>query len=273
MAKKKEVKKEEKKEKKVTAKKDVKKDKKKEAVKAKKDKFDKLVEELEMEEDFVKKEVNNNREFFDEGEEEIEDIEEEEIDDEDEFEEVVSTKKVSKNNNSNNNQNNTLIFITCASLIVSVVALFISLIILSKVSHIDSFYVEEDDSNQQVESGYDTSMFTSLAEDDFIAMFEEDDDEVRFVFSGRSTCSYCVAFLPYLQQSVEEYDYTLHYLDIDKVSKYDEISDLDDKLAENISYTPMVYAIKNGEVIDINDGYTEYSTLTEFLEENGVEKK
>ena len=41
--------------------KDVKKDKKKEAVKAKKDKFDKLVEELEMEEEFVKKEVNNNK--------------------------------------------------------------------------------------------------------------------------------------------------------------------------------------------------------------------
>lgn len=272
MAKKKDVKKEEKKEKKVTAKKDVKKDKKKEAVKAKKDKFDKLVEELEMEEDFVKREVNNNKEFFEEGEEEVEDIEEEYEDDEDAFEEVVSVKKNTKNS-SNNSQNNTLVFITCGALIISVVSLFISLIILNKVSHIDSFFVEEDDSSEQVETGYDTSMFTSISEDDFIAMFEEDDDEVRFVFSGRSTCSYCVAFLPYLQQSVDEYDYTLHYLDIDKVSKYDEISDLDDKLAENISYTPMVYAIKNGEVIDINDGYTEYSTLTEFLEENGVEKK
>lgn len=270
MAKKKDVKKEEKKEKKVTAKKDVKKDKKKEAVKAKKDKFDKLVEELEVEEDFVKKELNNNKDFFDEGEEEVDDIEEEEYDDEDEFEEVVPVKKTSKNND---NQNNTLMFITCASLIISVVALFVSLIILSKVSHIDSFYVEEDETDQTVESGYDTSMFTSVSDDDFISFFEEDDDTVRFVFSGRSTCSYCVAFLPYLQQSVEEYDYTLYYLDIDQVSKYDEISDLDEKLAENFSYTPMVYAIKNGEVIDINDGYTEYSTLTEFLEENGVEKK
>ena len=168
--------------------------------------------------------------------------------------------------------NNSLSFFSWV-LIISVVALFVSLIILSKVSHIDSFYVEEDETDQTVESGYDTSMFTSVSDDDFISFFEEDDDTVRFVFSGRSTCSYCVAFLPYLQQSVEEYDYTLYYLDIDQVSKYDEISDLDEKLAENFSYTPMVYAIKNGEVIDINDGYTEYSTLTEFLEENGVEKK
>ena len=52
-----------------------------------------------------------------------------------------------------------------------------------------------------------------------------------------------------------------------------KISELDDVLAENISYTPMVYAVKNGEVIDVNDGYTEYSTLTQFLEDNGVEKK
>ena len=182
MAKKKEVKKEEKKEKKVSAKKDVKKDKKKEAVKAKKDKFDKLVEELEVEEDFVKKELNNNKAFFDEGEEEVEDIEEEEFDDEDEFEEVVPVKKTSKNSD---NQNNTLMFITCASLIISVVALFVSLIILSKVSHIDSFYVEDDDTTQNVESGYDTSMFTSISDDDFISFFEEDDDTVRFVFSGK----------------------------------------------------------------------------------------
>ena len=268
MAKKKVVKKEDKKEKKVAAKKDTK----KEVAKKKKDKFDKLVEELEIEADFVETEIENNKDFFEEGEEEIEDIEEED-DDEDAYEEVVSSKNKNANN-SDKNQKSTYIFITCVSLCISVVSLFISLIILNKVSYIHSFYVEDDE--QQVETSYDTSMFTSVTEDDFIALFEEEDlkdDEVRFVFSGRSTCSYCVAFLPFLQQSVEEYNYTLYYLDIDTVSKYDEISELDEGLAENISYTPMVYAVKNGEVIDINDGYTEYSTLTQFLEDNGVEKK
>lgn len=270
MAKKKIVKKEEdKKEKKVVNKKDTKKELKKD--KNKKDEFDKLVEELEIEEadDFVE-EVSNNNTYFDEDEEDTDIEEDEDYDDEDVSEYVSVSKSTDENN-----EVKVLKLLTCVALCISVVTLLISLVILNKVSNINSYFVEDDEAESEVSSEYDTSMFTELTEDEFIALFDEDyeDDEIRFVFSGRSTCSYCVAFLPYLQQSVEEYDYTLYYLDIDSVSKYDEIQDLDEILEENISYTPMVYAIKNGEVIDVNDGYTEYSTLTAFLEEYGVEAK
>ena len=144
----------------------------------------------------------------------------------------------------------------------------------------DSEIENKDEEKEQEENDkkydYDTSMFARVTEDDFIALFEEEkfkDDKVYFVFSGRKTCSYSYMFLPHLQKSIQEYDYTLYYLDIDRVSKYDEISSLDEELAENISYTPMVYAVKNGKVIDVNAGYTEYSTLVQFLKINGVERK
>ena len=56
----------------------------------------------------------------------------------------------------------------------------------------------------------------------------------------------------------------------------EEIQGMDEVLGDENSLfgsTPMVYAIKNGKVIDVNAGYTEYSTYEEFLKNNDVEEK
>ena len=100
-------------------------------------------------------------------------------------------------------------------------------------------------------------------------------DKTYFVYTGRSTCGYCVAFLPMLQQSISDYDYTLYYLDIDKLSNEDltKIAELHDDFADTIGGTPMVYAMGKKDVKDINRGYTEYNTYASFLEKNGIKKR
>lgn len=134
---------------------------------------------------------------------------------------------------------------------------------------------ELQEEKQEVEENrYDISKFTSITSNDFINMFNEK-NKTYFVYTGRSTCGYCVQFVPILNQSIKEYDYTIHYLDVSTVddSAYETITDIDSKLEENFGYTPMVFAIRDGKVIDVNEGYTEYSVYKTFLEKNDVQSK
>jgi len=218
-----------------------------------------------------KKELKKEKEFEKlVAEEEIEEVEE--FDDDEYYDDL---RKENDIDSDSNNDIKVLKILTCVCICVAAVSLFISLIILSKIEHINSFYVEKTpEEESSVTEDYDTSMFKEISVDDFIDMFDEDDNKIRFVYTGTSRCSYCVAFLPALQQSIEEYDYTLYYLNTDNVTGDDvsEIVEFDDDLEENFPSTPMVYAVKNGKVIDFNNGYTEYSTYVKFLKDNDVEK-
>lgn len=171
--------------------------------------------------------------------------------------------------------------LTCISICITIISLLISLVILSKVSGNNTYSsgsgngsgegTVDQGTNSEVE--YDVSMFTEISFDDFMEMYKE--DKHYFVYTGRSTCGYCVAFLPTLQQSVSEYDYTLYYLDIDKVSQEDltEIAELHSKYETTIGATPMVYLMGKKNVVAVNEGYTEYETYAKFLEDNGVSKR
>ena len=182
-----------------------------------------------------------------------------------------------------NNEVKALKILTCISICITIISLLISLVILSKVT--GNTYSSGSDntgagsgagngsggSQEQVE--YDTSMFTEISIDDFMDMYKK--DKKYFVYTGRATCGYCVAFLPTLQQSISEYDYTLYYLDVDKLSNDDltKIAELHDDFADTIGGTPMVYVMGKKDVKDINRGYTEYSTYASFLEKNGIKKR
>lgn len=175
------------------------------------------------------------------------------------------------------NENRTLKslqIITCISLCVSVVVLLISLITLNKVNNLNGTASSEGDEQVQ-EAEYDVSMFTEISAKDFIKMFKEKDGKRHYIYTGTSSCSYCIAFLPSLQKSVEEYDYTLYYLDVAKVTQeeMEEIQGLDEKFKEFFGYTPMVFVTKNAVVRDVNEGYVEYETYAKFLEDNKVSKK
>ena len=197
--------------------------------------------------------------------------------------------------------------ISIASLVVSIAALILLLLMFAKISDnsdkdlsrvTDTSTSGSNDSNgsnvgssseEEVPTEYDVSMFNKISFDDFKDMLEDGDKKVRFVFTGRSNCTFFLRFLPSLQKSVEEYDYQLDYLDMITVydtqastySKEDdetleEIRDMDSHFTDQNTYlgsTPMVYVVQNGKVIDVHAGYTEYEDYASFLEEHDVKKK
>lgn len=207
--------------------------------------------------------------------EDLEELDEEETLEEDNYEVTYESKEEFNLVN----EVKGLKILTCISICITIISLLLSLVILSKVSNGSNTSTNNTGSDSSTDTGtseeveYDTSMFTEISVDDFMEMYKE--NKTYFVYTGRSSCGYCVAFLPFLQQSVSEYDYTLYYLDVDKLSNDDltEIAELHDDFASTIGGTPMVYVIKNKDVVDINKGYTEYDTYASFLEDNGIKTR
>ena len=124
---------------------------------------------------------------------------------------------------------------------------------------------------------YDVSMFTSVTADDLKENISSSTPKI--VYIGRSTCGYCVKFLPALQQAQKNYGYETLYLDITTVTTEDQqekILELDNDekfLEQNFGGTPMVLLMKDGKLIDTWIGYAEYSAYASWLEENGFTKK
>jgi len=171
-----------------------------------------------------------------------------------------------------------LFVITCITFLVAVASLVISIDILDKVSKLNNVGTSNggsatDDGSGQEEFVYDTTMFKSITEDEFIDLFGKKDDKKYFVYTGRSNCGWSQQFLPVAQQSIKDYDYELLYLDTNTITKFDEVTGKSDKLKDTYGATPMVYVFKNGEVVDVSTGYKNYTEYSAFLEKNDVKKK
>ncbi len=212
----------------------------------------------------------------------------EEYDDEDDYEKVVSEKKKDKKvekkktvekdgvATSHNRQLTIFKCISVLSLLVSVVTLIIVSVMLDKVSFIHSQFTSDASTEEQPE--YDISLFTEVSGDDMLDILERDDDTTYFIAVGRSGCPFSQQFLPHMQRSVNEYDYTLYYLDTDKLeedtaTKITEKSEVFSDENSVFGATPIVYVIRNGKVEDVHAGYSEYDEYAKFLEDNDVKKK
>ena len=131
--------------------------------------------------------------------------------------------------------------------------------------------------NTEENAEYDVSMFTSVTADTLGDAVSS--DTAKIVYIGRSTCGYCVQFLPILQQAQTDYGYETLYLDITTVTtteQQDKILAFDNDeefLKENFGGTPMVLLMKNGKLVDTWIGYAEYSEYSAWLEKNGFAKK
>ena len=131
---------------------------------------------------------------------------------------------------------------------------------------------------QKEETKYDVSMFKKIDTSKFISLFKG--DKKSLIYLGRSTCGYCVKFLPNLQKAQKEYGYKTYYLDITTVDKNEQskIQELDTFLKDNYGYTPMVLVVKDGKIlnkeVDNYDGvgYTEYKTFEKFLQKLDYKK-
>lgn len=128
---------------------------------------------------------------------------------------------------------------------------------------------------EEVLGDYDVSMFETLTTDDAINKIKEGKTEV--VYIGRSTCGYCVKFLPSLQQAQNDYNYKTIYINIEEMTSDDQnkLLELDNDegyISDNFGYTPMVLIFKDGKLANGWVGYAEYDSFAAFLEDNGLSK-
>lgn len=158
---------------------------------------------------------------------------------------------------------------------ITVVLLLILITILVKGTNLST----NDNSSTTGESEelgeYDVSMFDTLSTTDAIERIKSGD--TTLVYIGRSTCGYCVQFLPVLQQAQEDYGYKTTYINLEEMSSEDQekLIELDNEekyIEENFGYTPMILVFKDGKYADGWVGYAEYDSFAEFLEDNGFSK-
>ena len=132
-------------------------------------------------------------------------------------------------------------------------------------------------------SDYDVSMFNAVSVSDILKFLGTSNKETHILYLGRSTCSACVAFLPNLQATQKEMNFTTDYLDITTVDTtsddYKKFSNLlskeitqtvngtseTGKISEFYGYTPMIIVVKNGEAVDAIVGSYSKDNLQTFL--------
>lgn len=160
-------------------------------------------------------------------------------------------------------------YIIIALLAINTIIMFISNVEVTKDSN--SAQTEKTEENTE----YDVSMFDAVDTAKTIELFNSEDTQVIYI--GRSTCGYCVKFLPVLQQAQKDYGYTTKYLDITTVTEEEQSALLakdndEDFLSTNFGSTPMVILVKDGKIVDGWVGYSEYDAFASFLEKNGFKK-
>ena len=118
---------------------------------------------------------------------------------------------------------------------------------------------------------------------------KESKNKTILVYIGRETCGYCVQYVPFLTEVQKTLgSYTTYYIDIAKILDYvnggitdNESNDIMVNLAtvkeqkdvmNDWGSTPMVLVIKNNKITNSLIGYTDASTLTQFVKENGLAK-
>lgn len=135
---------------------------------------------------------------------------------------------------------------------------------------------------------YDVSSFTAIDETGFMETVDE--SSLQVIYLGRATCGYCVQFLPTMIEAQDQLEYTTNYVDITTVdttsADYTKmttmINDMTDTFNKEHSYTgenayeylygytPMIVIAKDGKIVDIWVGYSDYDTFAAWLKENGI---
>ena len=139
---------------------------------------------------------------------------------------------------------------------------------------------------EEITYEYDVSKFNEISASDIAKVSK---DKTILLYIGRSTCGYCVQYVPVLQEVQDKYGtYTTYYLDIAKIYDYSrgvkidedaesimlnlKTSDSQKDVMQNFGSTPMTLVIKNGRIVDSIIGYVDAGTLDALVTDNGLNK-
>ena len=224
---------------------------------------------------------------------------EEEFDDEEEFE--VKKKKVKKEKKEIVEEKeeltldervklmekklNIVMILTIVIAVIATVSMFIIIFKGTGSSKKKTETTENNEETQEVIQEYDVSAFKEVSASEVSGLGK---DKVALLYIGRSTCGYCVQYVPTLTSVQKKYGYTTYYLDIAKIYDYSagvvldsdaesvmlklKTSDSQKGVMDNFGATPMVLVIKNGKITDSLIGYVDEGTFDAFVVENGLNK-
>lgn len=168
-------------------------------------------------------------------------------------------------------------------LVISIMSLLIGLVNYSNTKGTTNNNSSTTTNNGSSTNDYDVSMFNEVSVSDILKFLGTSNKDTHILYLGRSTCSACVAFLPNLQATQSEMNFTTDYLDITKVDTssddFTKFSNLlskeitqnvngttqTGKISEFYGLTPMIVVIKNGEAVDAVVGSYSKDNLQTFL--------
>ena len=143
---------------------------------------------------------------------------------------------------------------------------------------------DSDDETQETTSAdYDVSAFKEISAQD---IKKASKGKSILIYVGRSSCGYCVQYVPILKEIQEKYNsYTTYYIDIAKILDFsgtggilDEEADeimlnLDkDFMDSNWGATPLTLLVKDSKLVDSIVGYVDASSLETFVKTNKLAK-
>lgn len=167
-----------------------------------------------------------------------------------------------------------------------IVILFSATLIVLSIgvsSYINNNKKSETTTESEYNTDYDVSMFKEIKASEL----KKNTNDLSVVYIGRSTCSWCAAFLPRLWEAQEEYGYKTLYIDIAKIMDFKNNGEILDQKAYNIMInltgknyetyvkdnfgaTPMILIMKNNKIVGAQTGYSEYEEFKKVLNEAGI---
>ena len=167
-----------------------------------------------------------------------------------------------------------------------IVILFSATLIVLSIgvsSYINNNKKSETTTESEYNTDYDVSMFKEIKASEL----KKNTNDLSVVYIGRSTCSWCAAFLPRLWEAQEEYGYKTLYIDIAKIMDFTNNGEILDQKAYNIMInltgknyetyvkdnfgaTPMILIMKNNKIVGAQTGYSEYEEFKKVLNEAGI---
>lgn len=167
-----------------------------------------------------------------------------------------------------------------------IVILFSATLIVLSIgvsSYINNNKKSETTTESEYNTDYDVSMFKEIKASEL----KKNTNDLSVVYIGRSTCSWCAAFLPRLWEAQEEYGYKTLYIDIAKIMDFKNNGEILDQKAYNIMInltgknyetyvkdnfgaTPMILIMKNNKIVGAQTGYSEYEEFKKILNDAGI---
>ncbi len=139
------------------------------------------------------------------------------------------------------------------------------------------------DTQESTNADYDVSSFKEITAQ---SIKKTSKGKSILVYIGRSTCGYCVQYVPVLTEIQKKYNsYTTYYIDIAKIidfsgtggvldSEANEIMQNLDKdfMDSNWGATPLTLVVKDSKIVDSIVGYVDATTLDNFVKSNKLAK-